>query len=63
MIIHTEEKDNKVVIPKDEFEKLLNRLKSVEEVNVIREDFSDLLSASSTGLEFWNNENDDRIWN
>ena len=63
LTIHTEERNNKVSIPKHEFEILLKMLHPIEEVKIIKDDFSDLISASATSLEFWNNKRDDEVWN
>ncbi|MGR3179491.1 MAG: DUF2281 domain-containing protein [Candidatus Anammoxibacter sp.] len=63
LILHTEEKEDKLLISKKEFELLLNKLKEIDEVKVINDESADMLETSSSSLEFWNNEIDDKVWN
>ena len=62
--IHKKSLNRGILIPKEEFEKILSILRKNEKLKVIEEDnFSDLLSASSDSLDFWNNKVDDEVWN
>ncbi len=63
LTIHAEERGKRISIPKNEFELVVNKLKKLEEVQIVKDDFIDLVDASSVNLQFWNNELDDAIWN
>jgi len=63
LTIHAEEKDDKVLIPKKEFDELLFKLKTIEPCNVVHDDFSDLVETSSKSTDFWMNDVDDEVWN
>lgn len=63
LVLHLTEKENKILIPKKEFEIILNCLKKFENVTVVRDETSDLLEASSTSMKFWDNEIDNATWN
>jgi len=63
LVLHLTEKEDKILIPKKEFEIILNCLKKIEKVTVVRNETSDLLEASSTSIKFWDNEIDDETWN
>ncbi len=61
--IHISRINNSVLISKDEFEKIIENLEKNEKVEIESNEFKDLQEASSSSLEFWNNEIYDRVWN
>ena len=61
--IHISRINNSVVITKDEFEKIVENLEKNEKVIIESNEFKDLEEASSSSLNFWNNETDDKVWN
>lgn len=62
--IHKKSLNRNILIPKEEFEKILSIVRKSEKIKVIEEEnFSNLLSASSDSLDFWNNTIDDEVWN
>lgn len=58
--VHITRINKKILIPEDEFEELL---KEAKKSNDVSDDFQDLIEASASGMDFWNNESDDKVWN
>jgi hypothetical protein len=61
--VHITKVNNKVLMPVRDFERLLHEAEKSNPVTVETDEFQDLVEASSTGLDFWNNDIDDKIWN
>lgn len=61
--VHITRIDDKILIPENEFEELLKEAKKSNVITVETDDFHDLVEASVSGLDFWNNEIDDNTWN
>jgi hypothetical protein len=61
--VHITKINKKILIPEDEFEELLKEAKKSNDISVETDDFRDLIEASVSGLDFWNNETDDKVWN
>ena len=63
LTLHTIQTENSVTIPKEEFNKLVEISKKIEEVIICDDDFSDLRRFSKSSLEkIWSNESDE-VWN
>ena len=41
---------------------VVKKLKKLEEVHIVKDEFTDLIEAGSVNVEFWNNELDDAVW-
>lgn len=61
--VHITKINNKILIHEDEFAELLKEAKKSNDVYVETDDFQDLIEASVSGMDFWNNEIDDKVWN
>ncbi len=61
--VHITKVNKKILIPEEEFEQLLTEAKKSNDVSVETDDFQDLIEASASGFDFWNNEIDDKVWN
>jgi hypothetical protein len=62
--LHITKINSSVIIPEKEFDLLIKEAQKNKEIAIETSDeFSDLLVASSSGLEFWKNDIDDKIWN
>lgn len=61
--LHISKIKNKILLPEDEFYKIVEEAKKNEEIIIQSDEFEDLLEASSSGLDFWRNDVDDKIWN
>lgn len=61
--LHITKINNKVLISEKEFDELLSEAKKNNNISVETDEFFDLVEASGSGLEFWDNETDDKIWN
>ena len=63
LTLHTIQTESSVTIPKEEFNKLVEISKKIEEVIICDDDFSDLRRFSKSSLEkIWSNESDE-VWN
>lgn len=62
MILHVKKIKNNVVIPEKEFITILEIIKKTEHIE-IEDNFDDLVSASSSSMDFWFNTIDDEVWN
>ena len=58
LTIHAKKKGELIFILKEEFDKLIERLKKIEEIEIVTDDFVDLIPASSSGFDFRNNKQD-----
>ena len=54
---------NKILLPAEDFYKIVEQAKKSEEVIIASDEFKDLETASSSSFDFWNNDVDDKIWN
>ena len=54
---------NKILLPEEDFYKIVEQAKKSEEVIIASDEFKDLETASSSSFDFWNNDVDDKIWN
>ncbi len=54
---------NKILLPEEDFYKIVEQAKKSEEVIIASDEFKDLEIASSSSFDFWNNDVDDKIWN
>lgn len=61
--LHISEIRNKILLPQEEFYKIVEQAKRNEEIIIESDEFEDILEASSTSLDFWQNDIDDKIWN
>ena len=61
--LHISKIRNKILIPQEEFYKIVEQAKRNEEIIIESVEFEDILEASSTSLDFWQNDIDDKIWN
>lgn len=61
--LHISKIRNKILIPQEEFYKIVEQAKRNEEIIIESDEFEDILEASSTSLDFWQNDIDDKIWN
>ena len=61
--VHITKVNNKILISKDEFDKLVEEVEKTQKITVETDEFGDLAEASSSGLDFWNNDIDDKVWN
>ncbi len=61
--LHISKIRNKILLPKEEFYKIVEQAKRNEEIIIESDEFEDILEASSTSLDFWQNDIDDKIWN
>ncbi len=61
--IHISKIKNKILLPQDEFYKIVEQAKKNEEIIIQSDEFEDLIDASSSSLDFWKNEIDDKVWN
>jgi len=61
--VHVTKVNNKILISKDEFDKLVEEVEKTQKITVETDEFGDLVEASSSGLDFWNNDIDDKVWN
>jgi hypothetical protein len=63
MEIHIKRIDNNIIINQKEFQDLLEKIKRIEEINIIDEDFDDLIYNANSSIDFWDNTIDDEVWN
>ena len=61
--LHISKIKNKILLPEEEFYKIVEHAKRNEEVIIESDEFEDILEASSASLDFWQNDIDDKIWN
>jgi len=62
--IHVTKIDGKMIIPEKEFEQLIEEAKKNGQIAIeTNDEFSDLINASASGFEFWDNDIDDKVWN
>lgn len=61
--IHISKIKNKILLPEEEFYKIVEQAKKNEEIIIQSDEFKDLIDASSSSLDFWKNDGDDKIWN
>jgi hypothetical protein len=61
--IHITKVNNKVLMPDKDFERLLHEAEKNNTITVETDEFEDLIEASSKGLDFWDNDIDDKVWN
>ena len=61
--LHISKIRNKILLPHEEFYKIVEQAKRNEEIIIESDEFEDILEASSTSLDFWQNDIDDKIWN
>jgi len=61
--LHISKIKNKILLPQEEFYKIVEQAKKNEEVIIQSDELIDLTDATSSSLDFWKNEVDDKIWN
>ena len=54
---------NKILLPEEEFYKIVEQAKKNEEIIITSDEFKDLEIASLSSLDFWKNDIDDKTWN
>ena len=63
MEIHIKRVENNIIINQKEFQDLLEKIKQIEEIDIIDEDFDDLIQNANSSIDFWDNTIDDEVWN
>jgi hypothetical protein len=63
MQIHVKKINDKIIITQKEFKDIIDKLNELEEVEIMEDEFYDLLESSNTSIDFWNNKVDDEVWN
>ncbi len=63
MEIHIKRIENNIIINQKEFQDLLEKIKQIEEIDIIDEDFDDLIQNANSSIDFWDNTIDDEVWN
>jgi|GEM_PF-3315709 len=61
--LHISKIKKKILLPQEEFYKIVEQAKKNEEVIIQSDELIDLTDATSSSLDFWKNEVDDKIWN
>lgn len=62
MVLHVKKVNNNIIIPEKEFQIILKILEKNQPIE-IDDNFDDLVSASSSSMDFWLNSEDDEAWN
>jgi hypothetical protein len=61
--IHIIKAKNKILITEFDFAQLLNLASKSDQIEIQTDEFQDLLEASSSSMDFGDNEIDDEVWN
>lgn len=63
LTLHIAKTKNGVLISENEFKQIISLARKLKTIEIETNDFQDLIQASSTSMNFWENEIDDEVWN